>query len=152
MAEPARHVRLVRMSLITAAIVTIFVAIFLNKLHQAPPTTPVKLGTISYNLETASSTAAKENGLGRRGGMPASYGMLFPYAISGQECYWMKNMRFSLDMIWLDSSRKVVRVVSDISPGTYPKSYCALSQYVIELNAGQAARAHILVGQTAYGL
>ncbi len=112
----------------------------------------VKLGSTTYKLEVASSEAAKEKGLGARSGMPSDHGMEFPYASPGQQCYWMKDMHFSLDIIWLDSARKVVKIQPNLAPSTYPKSYCANAQYVVELNAGQAARAGLRLGQTAYGL
>ena len=77
--------------------------------------------------------------------------MLFAYDQSApNRCFWMKGMRFALDIIWLDSSKKVVYIASDVRPNTYPRDFCApeSSQFVIELNSGEAERAKIRVGKT----
>jgi uncharacterized membrane protein (UPF0127 family) len=112
----------------------------------------VRLGNTTYHLETVTTEAAKQKGLGGRNSMAANSGMLFPYTAAGQQCFWMKDMRFSLDILWLDSAHKIVKIEPNLAPKTYPQTYCAVAQYVIELNAGQAARAGLHVGQNAYGL
>jgi uncharacterized membrane protein (UPF0127 family) len=140
---------MLQISLIVAAIIVVAAVAWPGR---SPKTTPVKLGSHTYQLETASTAAAKEQGLSGRAGMPVNHGMVFTYAVSGQQCFWMKDMRFSLDMIWLDSAHKIVKITPDLAPKTYPANYCALAQYVVELNAGQAAQAGLQLGQTAYGL
>jgi uncharacterized membrane protein (UPF0127 family) len=53
----------------------------------------------------------------------------------------MKDMKFALDMIWLDESKKVVTVKANVTPDTYPGSFCpdGPAQFVIEVPAGTAA-------------
>jgi uncharacterized membrane protein (UPF0127 family) len=136
-----------------AVILVLFVIlILLSGLRHVQNTSAVQLASKTYNLEIANTDTAREKGLGDRSSMPANHGMLFSYRRAGQQCFWMKNMRFSLDMIWLDSAYKVVKVMPNITPQTYPTGYCAVAQYVIELNAGQAAQANLRLGQSAYGL
>lgn len=121
-------------------------------LRPVTDTRTVKLGSQTYKLQVASTEAAKEKGLGDRNSLATGHGMEFPYTTAGQQCFWMKDMRFSIDIIWLNSASKVVKIEPNLSPSTYPKSYCADAQYVVELNAGQAAHAGLKLGQTAYGL
>jgi uncharacterized membrane protein (UPF0127 family) len=53
----------------------------------------------------------------------------------------MKDMRFSIDIIWLDEAKKINMIKSNIEPATYPESFCSAdTKYVIELNQGTAAR------------
>ena len=109
----------------------------------------LKAGGQSYTLTVASTNASREKGLGGRASLAQNAGMLFVFPAAGRQCFWMKDMRFSLDMIWTDQNKRVVHIVPDLLPATYPNAYCADgAQYVIELNAGQAAQADIRVGQT----
>ncbi len=58
-------------------------------------------------------------------------------------------MRFSLDMIWLDSSKTITHIEKNVAPETYPNTYCDTSQtaYVIEINAGLTDAAKVKLGE-----
>lgn len=101
----------------------------------------------TYTLDAALTTAEQEKGLGSRANMPANRGMIFIFDRNGERCFWMKDMRFPLDIIWAGADKRVTHIESNLSPNTYPKSYCAAAQYVIELNARQAAIGGITKGQ-----
>lgn len=109
-------------------------------------TTKLTSGGKSYTVLLADDTYKSTKGLGYRDNLPANQGMLFPYKVEEQQCFWMKGMKFSIDMIWLDADRKVTAVETNVSPATYPKSFCHDGQYVLELNAGQAEKAAIRQG------
>jgi uncharacterized membrane protein (UPF0127 family) len=103
-------------------------------------------GNTSYRLLVASSDSEQARGLGNRASLPRDEGMLFPSYKTGQQCFWMKDMQFPLDIIWVDSNKKVTHIERNLSPSTYPRNYCALGQYVIELNAGQANASGLKIG------
>jgi uncharacterized protein len=105
-------------------------------------------GSHRYYLQLAVTPGQQELGLGERAKLPLDDGMLFVYQSSGTRCFWMKGMRFALDMIWLSSADEVVSVQADLLPKSYPSVYCAQSQDVIELDAGQAEHAGIAVDRT----
>ncbi len=101
-----------------------------------------------YYLNAATSGTAQELGLGGRNSMAMDRGMLFSYPFDDTRCFWMKGMRFSLDIIWTDTHKKVTHIEKNVAPETYPQQYCAVGRYIIELNAGQAEEAGITEGQT----
>lgn len=103
------------------------------------------VGSHRYYLQLAVTPAQQALGLGDRAKLPLADGMLFVYHSSGTRCFWMKGMRFALDMIWLAQSDEVVSVQPNVSPRSYPATYCTLAQDVIELDAGQAHFAGIVV-------
>jgi len=105
------------------------------------------VGSHRYYLQLAVTPAQQELGLGDRAKLPPDHGMLFVYYSSGTRCFWMKGMKFALDMIWLSSADEVVSVQRDLSPKSYPSAYCSLAQDVIELDAGQAHFAGIVVNR-----
>ena len=47
-------------------------------------------------------------------------------------------MNFNIDMIWLDSDKRVVSIEEDVSPDTYPDKFCpdTPAKYVLEINSG----------------
>lgn len=100
-------------------------------------------------FERATTQAERVHGLSDRLSMPVNHGMLFVYDQPGMLCFWMKDMHFNLDMIWLDAHRNVVTVQRNLSPSTYPHTYCPSkpAQYVLEVNAGVADAAGVAVGR-----
>lgn len=104
----------------------------------------------TYELEVADTVKTQSKGLSGRKSMPRNEGMLFVFPREGKQCFWMKDMHFSLDMIWLNEHQKVVSIDRNVSPGTYPQQFCgdASTMYVIELNAGQASKEGIVRGDT----
>lgn len=106
------------------------------------------LGARAFMLDRADTAAQQEQGLSGRDSMARDAGMVFVFDQPGVQCFWMKDMHFPLDMLWLNASRQVVHVERDVAPGTYPKTFCpsVMAMYVIELNAGQTASAGIRPG------
>jgi uncharacterized membrane protein (UPF0127 family) len=118
-------------------------------LNNYKPSDNLLLGSHKYSLIIAKTPASQEKGLGDRNSLPQNQGMLFAYQGQALYCFWMKDMRFSLDMIWVNSDKKVVYIKQDVSPNSYPKAFCSpnLAEYVIELNAGQVQAAGIYTGE-----
>ncbi|NDE68348.1 DUF192 domain-containing protein, partial [bacterium] len=58
--------------------------------------------------------------------------------------FWMKDMLFSIDMIWLDENFKVITVAEDISPNSFPQVFYPAqpARYVLEVASGVAAQNH----------
>jgi uncharacterized protein len=109
----------------------------------------LQAGGQKYGLEVAKTPDEQRQGLSGRASMPRHRGMLFIFPKEGRQCFWMKDMRFSLDIIWVDSQKKVKHIARDVSPDTYPDAFChEAARYVIELGAGEAAKAGLHKGQT----
>lgn len=101
-----------------------------------------------YSLEIANTPETRNLGLGGRKTLNQSRGMLFVFDTPAVQCFWMKGMFFSIDIIWLNSAKEVTHIEPNLSPNTFPQTYCPQTpaKYVIELNSGEAARASIGVG------
>lgn len=95
----------------------------------------------SFNIERADTEASRKKGLSGRDSIGAKDAMLFVFDKPGQRCMWMKDMKFSIDMVWLDASKRIVAIEHNVSPDTYPKNFCHdNAQYVLEFAAGTAKR------------
>lgn len=105
----------------------------------------------TVRLEVAATQDQRSRGLGGRSALPLNQGMLFIYSDEAVRCFWMKDMRFPIDIMWLDGTQKIVHIARNVRPETYPQTFCAAGQparYVIELPAGQAAPLGADPGQT----
>src|ERR1700679_2272851 len=87
----------------------------------APSTTPtrvtaptpsyvVRLDGARVNVTLAQTQAQEELGLGDRDSLAAGQGMLFVFAQDGKYAFWMKDMRFSIDIIWFAADGEVVYI------------------------------------------
>jgi uncharacterized membrane protein (UPF0127 family) len=92
------------------------------------------------NVEVVRSKEELARGLSGRESLAPDHGMLFVFDQPGLYRFWMKAMRFPLDIIWLDQHRHVINVSRNQSPCTTsacPKvSPAGPAQYVLEVPAG----------------
>lgn len=110
--------------------------------------TNLALNGSSLHLQVANSNAERQQGLGGKSCIGPNQGMLFVFAKAGYYPFWMRDMKFSIDIIWLSSQKDVTDVSPNVSPASYPKSFVNSqpAQYVIELAAGRAAKLGIVSG------
>lgn len=115
---------------------------------QLSPTAQIA-GT-KIQVEIATTSAAVQKGLSGRSLLDADKGMLFIFARPDTYRFWMPDMHFPLDMIWIQNGTVVdisKNVSNKFNPAA-PKFYTPSSpvQYVLEVNAGFSARKHIRIG------
>lgn len=89
----------------------------------------------------ADTTGKKMLGLMRRESLKANQGMLFPFGNDGRHDIWMLNMKFSIDILWLDRNFRVLKIVRNAEPcrslwSCVPYASPSGARYVIELKAG----------------
>src|SRR3990167_28355 len=58
----------------------------------------------TIKIEVAQTPEQLAKGLGGRVSFPKDQGMLFLFGRKDFYSFWMKNMRFSLDFIWIDQN------------------------------------------------
>ncbi|HVO86345.1 MAG TPA: DUF192 domain-containing protein [Candidatus Binatia bacterium] len=102
----------------------------------------------SLSAQLAATEAQREKGLGGRACIGTSQAMLFLFNQPGYYYFWMRDMHFAVDMVWLSDAKQVVYVQPNVLPSTYPNSFVSQqpARYVIELRAGQAERLGIGTG------
>ena len=73
--------------------------------------------------------------------------MLFVFNRKARHGIWMRNMRFPIDIMWLDADKKVIHSVESAPPGS-ARVYMPDkdSKYVLETNAGFIKRSRIKKG------
>lgn len=124
---------------ISALLIVSLVGVFLlvNNRVQKTDYKNVKIGSEQFKLEIAETQEKREKGLSERDTLPGGTGMLFDFKADGDWRMWMVQMRFPIDIAWLDSDGKIVYIKHNAQPGDYPEIYHAgsASRYVIEVPA-----------------
>ena len=74
--------------------------------------------------------------------------MLFIFPTPAPRAFWMKDMRFALDIIWIGSDLRVVDITENALPESYPATFSprAPAQFVLEVPAGLVPRYRIRPG------
>lgn len=91
-----------------------------------------------------------EQGLMFRKSMPLKSGMLFIFPNEQVRYFWMKNTLIPLDMIFMNSHKKIISIVYQAIPQTTDfRGTDQASQYVLEINAGQAKKTNLKIGSQA---
>lgn len=101
-----------------------------------------------FQLDVADTTELRRQGLSGRESIESNEGMLFLYQLSGEYGFWMKDMNFPIDIIWLNQSDEIVTILSSVSPDSYPEIFYPTdsARKVIEVSAGVAAELDLKEG------
>jgi uncharacterized protein len=112
--------------------------------RDRPPETDLdvvrmQLGVRTFTLEVADTEPARNYGLMRRDSLPRNHGMIFVFPDERRRAFWMKNVRFPLDIIFLDAEGKIVSIHRMEAYDTSSTRSDGPARYAIEINAGRAA-------------
>jgi len=115
----------------------------------------LRIGNTQFHVEVVSSPAEQQLGLGNRDRLAAGTGMLFLYKTIGERVFWMKRMKFALDILWIRSDH-IVYIQESVPPPPPMLKEEALPRYgqgihadmVLELQAGTIRQLAIQQGDT----
>lgn len=104
----------------------------------------------SIAVSIAETMAEREQGLSGTDTLPEGAGKLFIFDDSALYGFWMKDMRYGIDIIWLDDSMTIVGITPNLQPETYPEVFFPPSaiRFVLEVPAGFSTAHALTVGQT----
>jgi uncharacterized protein len=89
------------------------------------------------DIEIADNEAKSVQGLMYRKSMEENRGMLFVFSKAEEHSFWMKNTLISLDIIFVDSDKKIIKIHKHTTPlSTKGLPSGGLTLYVVEVNAG----------------
>jgi uncharacterized membrane protein (UPF0127 family) len=117
----------------------------------------VTIGATTWPVELAITPAERSQGLSGRETLPEGTGMLFIFEGDQHLTFWMPDMNFPLDMVWIDSACDVVDATRDApvpEPGQSPADLPRFSpsepaRFVLEINAGEFEGAGLAAGDEA---
>jgi uncharacterized membrane protein (UPF0127 family) len=115
---------------------------------REPEQPMVSIGNATYSVDLAVLPEERTQGLSGREHMTRDTGMLFVFEEERQLHFWMKEMRFPLDIIWIDAQCRLLEVAvnvptpqPDASNEEIPRVQSpSPARYVLEVNAGETER------------
>ena len=120
----------------------------LNK--SSMQTVSAKIHTTQFTLYSPQTASERQVGLAAFDSLQAHEGMIFKGLQPDSLSIWMKNMKFDIDVIWLDENDTITYIEKSISKNSYQKIYqnptSAPSTYLIELPAGTVEQMTINLG------
>ena len=113
----------------------------------------VSVKTLNVTAKVNSKASDRKEGLSGKDSLPINEGMLFVFDSKGFYPFWMKDMKFPIDIIWIDENKNIVSIAASVVPEP-GKDDSALSLYkptaealyVLEINAGLSVLHNVQVG------
>lgn len=114
------------------------------------PRPSVTIGGVPVMVEIATTSAAVQKGLSGRASLGQDQGMLFIFSQPDRYRFWMPDMRFPIDIIWI-ADDKVAEIDENVSNRFDPANpvFFAPSvpvRHVLEVNAGFSKKYGIAAG------
>jgi len=136
-----------------------YFSMFARSCNPPLPRQTITVGATTFDVEMATTMAEQSCGLSGRVGLDDKQGMLFPFGYGNTQTFWMKDMTFAIDMIWI-SNGKVVGFAQNVPPPAPGTQLWQLKLYssprntdtVLEVNAGTVMRDNIQVGDMMGGI
>ena len=136
-----------------AALLAVGYGYYMQRTHGIPGFTDgsqrtVTAGGVPVQAEVVSTDASRQKGLSGRSELAPGTAMLFVFDTDGMWGFWMKDMSFAIDIVWVAPDGTVVGVAPSAAPDTYPHIFypAALARFVLELPAGFSAAHELAVG------
>jgi uncharacterized membrane protein (UPF0127 family) len=125
----------------------------INNLSRNSPSSKISINSATFKVELAKTQKEQEIGLSGRTSLPDTQGMLFLYDKPTYNNFWMRGMKFPLDMIFIVDN-KVVHVYENLTPAAKdddnPPQWGSdvMADKVLEINAGLSRKNDIKTGDT----
>ena len=108
----------------------------------------VKIAGVNVQVDLALTAEEQRQGLSGRSGLDGDKGMLFVFDSPDKYFFWMKDMKFPIDMIWISEDFRVVYIKKDARPELFPENYGPKenAKYVLEVVSGFSDKNSLKIG------
>lgn len=109
----------------------------------------LSFGSTTIAVYVADTPQKQKQGLSGRASLSPNTGMLFIFDTNDRWGIWMKDMNFSIDILWFDQNFRVVTIKENATPESYPEVFVPTSgsRYVLEVPAGFVSSHNIKIGE-----
>ena len=114
----------------------------------------IQIGEVFLRVEVQDTDSLRTKGLSGRESLRENKGMLFIFEEPGLYGFWMKDMNFSIDILWINDGKEIVEIAENVAPDTFPEIFYPkeLVQYVLETQAGFVEKNDIQLKDKVLGL
>lgn len=106
------------------------------------------IGGAHVNIEIADTDAKRTLGLSGRESLAFDSGLFFIFEKPQLASIWMKDMKFPIDIVWIDEHLNVIYIKEGATPESFPETFTPPQNalYVLELSAGFVEKNKIKTG------
>lgn len=110
----------------------------------------VSVGDTILNVAISDTDEERSRGLSGHKTLLLNEGMLFVFERPSRYGFWMKDMNFGIDIIWIDENKKIIYMEENILPESFPKIFQpnASALYVLEVPSGLIFANKIKIGDS----
>jgi len=111
-------------------------------------TASVEIGGTVFTVDVVDTEIERAQGLSLRESLATNEGMLFIFEKPGMYSFWMKDMSFPIDIIWIDENLKVVYIKENAMPQSFPEIFTpsVSAMYTLEVIASTTEKKKIKIG------
>ena len=111
----------------------------------------IKIAGQNIKVELALTPEDRAQGLSDRSELLGNEGILFVFDYPGKYPFWMKDMNFAIDIIWIGDDMHVVYIKKYARPEEYPNTYVPNkdAKYVLEVVSGFSEKNNLRLGDKA---
>ena len=135
----------------------VFVNVASNNFHlpfiNSQPKSTVTIDGHTFHVTVANTEQEKETGLSNTISLPQNQGMLFPFSKPDYYGFWMRNMNYPLDIIYI-AHNKIVSIANNVAKPTDPSAPLPVykpsqpADTVLEINGGLTNMYHFSIGDS----
>ncbi len=135
-----------------AVIVFLIIGLFLIKQpvkNFAPENIKfVNIAGQNIQVDLALTPEIQAQGLSGRKSLEKNSGMLFIFNYPDKYAFWMKDMNFAIDIVWISEDMKVVYIKENALPSSYPETYEPEkpAKYILEVVSGFSQKNNLKIG------
>lgn len=138
--------KIILTTVIFLAIVTVLI-FYPRKLEYK--TKEIKIGDKNIVVEVADRSVLRKKGLSERESLSENRGMFFVFEKPGEYGFWMKDMKFPIDIVWLNEECEVISIKENALPEDFPLIYYPenAAQYALEVSSGEVSKLELEKGK-----
>jgi len=108
----------------------------------------LSIGDFDFDVFISDTSELREKGLSVFNSLKDDEAMLFIFPKEDIYGFWMKDMKFPIDIVWLDKNGVITHIEEGISPESYPQIFFPVSRslYVLEFISGTVRNLKIQKG------
>ncbi len=113
-------------------------------------TTVISIGGVIINAVISDTAEERGHGLSGRKTLLPNEGMLFVFEKPDRHGFWMKDMNFGIDIVWIDENKKIIYMEENILPESFPIIFQPIlpALYVLEVPSGFVFTNKIKIGDS----
>jgi len=108
----------------------------------------ITVNDVVFKIDIADTKTERAKGLSGVKMLSKNEGLLFVFDTPGVYPFWMKDMNFAIDIIWVDENLEIVYIKENATPESFPELFNPKVEalYVLEINAGETSDSKIKIG------